>query len=113
MARSNEPFWWVPFMAGAGVAAYLMPITILITSVGVARGWLDETGLRNLLANPFVRVFLFVLIFLPLFHAAHRLRFILIDLGLKAARDFIAVLCYGSAIVSTLVAAVVALRIWP
>jgi fumarate reductase subunit D len=100
-------------MAGAGVAAYLMPATILVTSLGVATGWVTEDHLKHLLSNPLVRLYVFLLIFLPLFHAAHRLRFILIDLGLKAARDAIAVLCYGSAIVGTLVAAIVALRIWP
>src|SRR5438132_1251609 len=113
MARSNEPLWWAPFMAGAGVAALLMPATILITSVAVALGWIDEGSLWRLLANPFVRLYLFVLISLALFHAAHRLRFILIDLGLKAARNVIAVLCYASAIVGTLLAALLTLRLWP
>ena len=89
MAKSNEPFWWAPFMGGAGIAALLMPITIFLTSVAVAAGWLTEQRLWNLLGNPLARVYLFVLISLSLFHAAHRLRFVLIDLGLKAARDVI------------------------
>ena len=40
-------------------------------------------------------------------------RFILIDLGLKAARNVIAVLCYASAIAGTLLAALLTLRLWP
>jgi fumarate reductase subunit D len=113
MARSNEPLWWAPFMAGAGVAALLMPATIVITSIGVALGWIDEEGLWRLLRSPWVRAYLFVLISLSLFHAAHRLRFVLVDLGLKAIRSAIAVVCYASAVVGTVLAAVLALRLWP
>jgi len=113
MAKSNEPVWWAPFMGGAGIAALLMPITIFLTSVAVAADWLTEQRLWDLLGNPLARVYLFVLISLSLFHAAHRLRFVLIDLGLKAARDVIGVLCYGSAILGTVLAATLALRIWP
>jgi fumarate reductase subunit D len=111
MAKSNEPLWWAPFMAGAGLAAFFMPATIFLTSIAVAAGWLDEDRLWRLLNNPFVRLYVFLLIALPLFHAAHRLRFILVDLGLKAAHKIIAVLCYGSAIVGTVLAALLALHI--
>jgi fumarate reductase subunit D len=100
-------------MAGAGVAALLMPITMVLTSIGPAAGWIDADRLHGMLSNPFVRVYLFVLISLSLFHAAHRLRFVLIDLGLKPARAAVAVLCYGSALVGTAFAAVFALRFWP
>ena len=105
MAKSNEPFWWAFFGAGGMVAALLMPITILLTSIGVAAGWVTENHLRSLLANPLARLYLFVIISLPLFHWAHRFRFTLVDLGLKSARGIIAVLCYGSAICGTILAA--------
>ena len=113
MARSNEPLWWAPFMAGAGVAALFMPATIFLTSIGVVLGWIDEEGLTRLLRSPWVRAYLFVLISLSLFHAAHRLRFVLVDLGLKAIRNLVAVVCYTSAIVGSVLAAVLALRLWP
>lgn len=112
MARSNEPIWWAPFFAGAGISALLMPITIFLTSLGVRPfGFLDEQRLWTVLHHPLTRICLFVLISLSLFHAVHRFRFILIDLGLKAARNAIAVICYGSAVVGTLVAAVLLLHI--
>lgn len=111
MARSNEPLWWAPFMAGAGVAALLMPATIVLTSVAVAAGWMSEERLWNLLANPLVRVVLFVLIALALFHAAHRLRYMLVDLGLHGGKAVIAFLCYGSAIAGTVVAGALALHL--
>jgi fumarate reductase subunit D len=50
---------------------------------------------------------------LPLFHWAHRFRYILEDLGGKPLRSIIAVACYGSAMVGTLLAAVLVLRLWP
>ena len=105
MTKSNEPFWWAFFGAGGMVAALLMPITILLTSIGVAAGWLTEDRLRALLSNRLTRLYLFLLIALPLFHWAHRFRFTLVDLGLRSARGVITVLCYGSAILGTLVAA--------
>ncbi len=113
MARSNEPFWWAPFMAGAGIAALLIPVTIFLTTFGIMAGWIDEDRMGKLLASPFVRLYLFILVSLSLIHAAHRLRFILVDLGLKAARQVIAVLCYGAAVVGTLLALLLVLRVWP
>jgi fumarate reductase subunit D len=111
MAKSNEPIWWTLFGAGGMVAALLMPVTVLLTSLGVALGWLTEDRLRALLANPLVRLYLFVLIALPLFHWAHRFRFTLVDLGLKSLHGVLAVLCYGSAIIGTVLAAVLLIRI--
>jgi fumarate reductase subunit D len=105
MAKSNEPFWWAFFGAGGMVAALLMPVTILLTSIGVAADWVTEPQLRSLLANPWVRLYLFVVISLPLFHWAHRFRYTLVDLGLKSGRAVIAVLCYGCAILGTVLAA--------
>lgn len=110
MAKSNEPFWWALFGAGGMVAALLMPVTIVITGVGVAAGWITEQHLADLLAHPLTKLFLFVLIAFPLFHWAHRFRFTLVDLGLKSARAAIAVLCYGSAIVGSILALVLLFR---
>lgn len=110
MARSNEPLWWGPFMAGAGASAFLMPATILVTSIGVAAGWLTEQRLMSLLSNPLVRLYLFVLISLSLFHAAHRLKYVLVDLGLKPIKSLLGPICYGSAVVGTLLTAVLAIR---
>jgi fumarate reductase subunit D len=101
MARSNEPLWWVPFMAGAGASAFLMPITIVITSIAVGLGWITWDQMYRLLNNPLVRIYLVVLISLSLFHAAHRLRFVLIDL--LTPRGALSLICYGSAIVGTVV----------
>lgn len=113
MAKSNEPFWWAFFGAGGMTAALLMPAMVILTSIGVAAGWLTEERLWVLLSSRLVRVYLFVVISLPLFHWAHRFRYILEDLGWKSMRKVIAVLCYGSATVGTMLAAVLLLRLWP
>jgi fumarate reductase subunit D len=110
MAKSNEPFWWALFGAGGMVAALLMPITIILTSITVAAGWITEQKLFDLLAHPLTKLYLFVLIAFPLFHWAHRFRFTLVDLGLKSARSAIAVLCYGSAILGSILALVFLFR---
>lgn len=104
MARSNEPLWWGPFMAGAGMSAFLMPILIVLTSLGVYLGFVTEERLWGLLHYTLIRLFLVVLISLSLFHAAHRLRFVLVDLGLKNFKHLIAIFCYGGAIVGTALA---------
>jgi fumarate reductase subunit D len=96
-------------MAGAGLSAFFMPATILITSVGVGLGWITEEKLRTLLGNPLVRIYLVVLISLSLFHAAHRLRFVLIDL--LTARGALSFICYGTAIVGTIIAIITAVAI--
>ncbi|SRR5260370_30434602 len=107
MAKSNEPLVWAPFFAGAGLSALLMPVLILITLFASYSGP-ESFDLRGLVNNWFVRLVLFVLISLSLFHALHRIRFILVDLGLKEARGMIATVCYGIAIIGTLVAFLVA-----
>ncbi len=111
MAKSNEPLVWVPFFAGAGLSALFMPVLIIITLVA-SYGGLDANDLHALLGNWFVRLVLFILISLSLFHAFHRIRYILVDSGLKAAKSPIAVICYGSATVGSVLAALLALGVF-
>jgi fumarate reductase subunit D len=106
MGRTNEPFWWSLFSAGAMVAAFLFPVTIFITGIAVAAGWISEEGLFSLIHHPLTRLYLFLLISLPLFEAAHRTRFVLNDMGLKAYNNVLAWLLYGFALVVTILAIV-------
>ena len=102
--RSNEPFWWFLFSGGGMVAAMLVPVHILIHGLAVPLGLIPLTHaqLMGLLQYKLVKLYALVLIALPLFHAAHRIRFILEDIGLHAQRTLLAVLCYGAAIVGTI-----------
>jgi len=115
MAKSNEPIWWSLFSAGGVVAAFLVPVLILITGIAWPLGLLPGDALQfakmqALLSHPLTRVFCFVLISLPLFHWAHRFRFTLVDMGLKSIHTLVAVLCYGAAIAGTIAAAVILWR---
>ena len=105
-----EPFWWGLFAAGGTVAAVLLPVHIFIYGIAGPLGWIDPavTGLENttsLLENPVVKLYLLVLISLPLFHWAHRFRFTLHDLGLRAAPEAVAYICYSTAALGPLAAA--------
>ena len=108
MAKSNEPIWWSLFSAGGVVAAFLIPLHIFLMGLAWPMGLvsLEFDKVQALLANPLVRLYCFVLISLPLFHWAHRFRFILVHLGLKNIKTLLAVLCYGAAIAGTVVAGV-------
>jgi fumarate reductase subunit D len=115
MARSNDPFWWLLFGAGGIVAAFLVPVQIVLTGIAAPAGWVRQPfeyhRMLALVAHPVTRIYLFVLISLPLFHWAHRFRFVLIDLGLGASRGLVAAACYGGAIAGSILAAVVLIRL--
>ena len=110
-----EPMWWGLFMAGAGVAGLFLPIHILVNGLLVPLGLVPREAMANWLAtlvtNPIVKLYLLILVSLPLFHWAHRFRYFLFDLGLHGARMPIAVLCYGAAILGTILAIVTLIRI--
>ncbi|MCI0351445.1 MAG: hypothetical protein L0Z53_18640, partial [Acidobacteriales bacterium] len=49
-------------------------------------------------------LYLFVLISLPMFHWAHRFRYVVVDLGLKEPFGVLSIVCYGTAVLVTLMA---------
>ena len=104
MARSNEPLFWSLFSAGGVVTAFIIPVAIVLTGIVVPAGWIEAEGLRELVAQPVTRWFLFVLITLALFHWAHRFRYAIADLGLRKLAGILGIVCYGTAIVGTILA---------
>jgi len=102
-------FYWFAFSTGGVIAAVLIPIHVLVQGIlgplGVVRvvdrhydTWVTVLG------NPLVKLYLLVLIAVPFFHFAHRLRYLLVDFGLHAAKGLPAqVVFYGGAVVITLV----------
>jgi len=110
----GEPFWWGMFSVGGVVAALLVPIHIFLDGLAVPLGLLraDALSYERMLAlvgHPLFKIYLFVLVVLPLYHAAHRIRFSLYDLGVKEFRISMDALCYGGALVGT---GVVAYVLW-
>ena len=103
-----EPFLWILFSAGGVVAAFLIPVHLFIQDIASPLGLTKATeyaSSKAFLSFPIVRLYLFVLCSVPLFHAAHRIRYTLYDgLQIKHLNEVIAVCCYGGAVVGTLVA---------
>ncbi len=111
--KTIEPLWWSLFSAGGVVAAFLVPVHLFLFGLAIPLGWVSVSHARllALVGHPVVKLYLFVLIALPLYHWAHRFRFVLEDLGLHGLRMLLAVLCYGSAMVGTVATVWVLIRI--
>ena len=105
------------FSVGGMVAALLVPIHIFLDGLAVPLGLLDASAgdfgrMQSLIANPFIKLYLFVLVVLPLYHAAHRIRFSLYELGFRKFSMLIDMLCYGGAVSATVVVLFVLLTIF-
>ncbi len=107
--RSNESYLWALFGAGGVVAAMLIPVHLFLFGIAIPLGWLEGPSYERLLdlaQHWLVRLYLFVLCALPLFHWAHRFRYTLYDgLQIKHLNELVFGFCYGGAILGTGVAA--------
>jgi len=113
MVRSNEPLWWSLFSAGGVVSAFLMPITLVITAIAIPAGWIPTEEFRELVQHPLTRLYLLVVISLSMFHWAHRFRHSVFPPDPKWIATLGSIMCYGSAIVVSMLAAVfVVIRSW-
>jgi fumarate reductase subunit D len=103
----SEPVFWSLFSAGGIVAAFLYPVHIAILGIAFAAGWLPGDALSydrvlRLVHNPLTKIYLGVLIALPLYHFAHRFRFTLHhQVGIHGWKRPIAIACYGMAVGGT------------
>lgn len=108
--RSNAPIFWLLFGAGGMLSALLGTMLVFITGLAVPLGW----PLRpDLLAYPHAlalaqhwlgKGFLFVVISLFAWHAVHRIFHSLHDVGVRTG-PVAKLVCYGTAMALTLVAA--------
>lgn len=106
--HSDEAFFWTLFSAGGVVAALLIPVHLFLFGLAFPLGWIQPPTYERLLSLtrlPLARIYLFVLCSLPLFHWAHRFRYTLYDgLQVKHLNEVIFTLCYGGAVLGTVVA---------
>jgi fumarate reductase subunit D len=113
MRGSNEAPLWALFSAGGVVAAFFIPVHLLLFGLAFPLGWLGAPTYEHLLAlvqNSFVKIYLLLLCSLPLFHWAHRFRYTLYDgLKVKHLNELIFAFCYGGAVAGT---ALVAYLLW-
>jgi fumarate reductase subunit D len=102
-------FWWFMFSQGGLFAAVLIPVHILVQGILGPLGIVPVVDRHydtwiGILGNPIVKLYLLVLISLPFFHFAHRLRYLLVDLGIPAAKGIpVQIVFYGGAVLVTLV----------
>jgi fumarate reductase subunit D len=114
--RSNAPIFWGLFGAGGTLAAIIGPALIFITGIAVPLGFLlpeDTMHYPKMLgfARNFIgKGFIFAVIFLFLWHSVHRIFHSLHEFGIPAGVTS-KLVCYGTALVGTLVSACVLLRI--
>ncbi len=106
----TAPLFWLLFAGGGTASAMLLPAMVFVTGVAVPAGWISEHDLVSFVRNPATRLVLVGLVFLFLFHWAHRFRYALVDLGLGVIGQR-AWLFYGTALVGTIVAGLAALRL--
>ncbi len=106
----TAPLFWLLFSGGGTASALLLPAMLFITGVAVPAGWMSEDELLAFIKNPLTRLALVGLVFLFLFHWAHRFRYALVDLGLGRIGHQ-PWLFYGTALAGTIVAGLGALRL--
>jgi fumarate reductase subunit D len=108
--RRIEPFVWLTFSGGGVLAAVVLPILAVLFGFAFPLGWVsapDHDHLAAVIGHPLTRLVLFGMFVVMLVHGAHRFRYTLYDgLQIKATRT-VAVLCYGSALVGSVAAAVI------
>ena len=113
MAKSNKPIVWGLFAAGGTVTAFVMPALMAVTllaALGSPPPVLAYEELRAVAAHWAGKAALFGIITLSLWHAAHRLRITLHDIGLRSDACAAWVLYMGAA-VGMIATAVFMLRI--
>ncbi len=106
MAISHKPVIWSLFAAGGTIAAFVVPVLILITCLAVPLGLLPAEVLYyervlDSLQHPLNKLVTFAVLFPVIWHAAHRMRITAHDLGVR--RDqLVAFIFYGVAAAATL-----------
>jgi len=115
MPHSKKPIIWGLFAAGGTVAAFVLPALIFITCFAVPLGLLSidvlsYEHLLELMQHPLSKLITFGVLFLIIWHAAHRMRITAHDLGIR--NDTLTMfICYGIAAAGSLLVLAGLLRI--
>lgn len=114
-----EPLLWGLFSLGGFISAFLLPVTLFLLFFAAPFGlWPSDpatyAAFSAVWRAPLARLFFFVLIGGSLFHGTHRLKFMLVDAGLRGpgTEAFLDVVLTGLAVLGTLGALFYALRGW-
>jgi fumarate reductase subunit D len=115
MKRSNEPVFWSLFGAGGLLAALIGPALVFITGIAVPFALMnpDTMNYAHMLAfsqHWAGKFFVFAVIALFMWHAAHRIAIVLHDLGVRAVA-LVKFGCYGLAFLGTVIAGYTLLKL--
>ena len=108
--RSGEAFWWALFSGGGVMAALFVPAFVVVTGFLLPAG---DAAVAAERAAAFaqavgwwpVKVALLGVITLSFFHCMHRVRHLLMDVGLRRYAGALKLPCYGAALAASLWAA--------
>lgn len=112
MAIARKAFVWALFAAGGTLTAFLFPVLILLfvlISAGMSPDHLSREGVLAFSGHWAGKLVLFGVLFLSIWHAAHRLRVVCHDFGIRADA-WVARVLYFLATVGTVVAAILLWR---
>lgn len=107
MAIAKKALVWGLFAAGGTVTSFLFPFLIalfLLVALGATPEGLQYETIRGFASSWLGKLTVFGVLFLSLWHAAHRLRVVCHDFGIRAD-GAVAVIVYSLATVGTLLAA--------
>lgn len=113
----KELVYWALFSAGGMVTAFLIPIHVAILGIAFAAGWLPDDALSyervlGFARHPLAKIYLGILVVMPLYHWAHRFRYAVHhQLGVHGWKRLVATLCYGTATIGTALTVWILLRI--
>jgi fumarate reductase subunit D len=110
MKRSNAPIFWLLFGAGGMLSALFGTALIFITGIATPLGWplgsnfMSYTRVLAFSQQWIGKGFVFAVIALFAWHAVHRIYHSLHDVGIQIGTTA-KLVCYGTAMAITLVAA--------
>ncbi len=114
MAKSPKAIFWLLFAAGGTVTAFVLPVMILVTGLAPAAGLFSDAlsyeTMNAFVGNWLVKIILFGILSLAAWHAAHRLRVVAHDFGIRAD-TFVAQLAYFMAGIATVLALIALLAV--
>ena len=109
MKRSGQPPFWLLFGAGGMLSALVGWMLVLLTGIaaplgiGLPEGFMGYAPMIAFARSLAGKAFLFLVVALFLWHAAHRIHHSLHDLGVRTGRHTWWA-CYGVALLGTVVA---------
>ena len=112
MAIAKKAFIWALFAAGGTITAFIFPVLIalfLLVSAGMVPENLTPAGIQAFSGNIFGKLILLGVLVLSLWHAAHRLRVVCHDFGIRNDL-WVARVLYFLATIGTVVTAVLLIR---